>query len=371
MKVNLRNMGLTAFCAMTALAANAKGVVSWLETVRDFGTFREEVREVKCDMRLVNTGDEPLVITSVRPTCGCTAGDYPHGAIAPGDTAAITLTYTSINRPGDFEKEVFVYTNGEPRKSVVTIKGRVIGSAKTVDSQYPVVLGPVRLNASTVPFGDVTKGKTRMGYLTAYNTATDSMRIAFDKAPAHIVPHAVPEVVAPGGQATLTFFYDTAGARQWGINADTIGVYAEPLHASAGAAAGAAKVVVSAFVNEDFSRLNDKQRSMAPAASLSTDKLDFSPIAKGKAVTKEFVIKNTGHDKLVVRRVFSTDKGVTATVSKNEIKKGKMATVRVTVTPDAIADKILNTRLTVMTNDPYSPRVHVRLVGVVAPAGEN
>ena len=109
---------------------------------------------------------------------------------------------------------------------------------------------------------------------------------------------------------------------------------------------------------------------MAPAASLSTDKLDFSPIAQGKTATKEFAIKNTGHDKLVVRRVFSTDKGVTATVSKNEIKKGKTATVRVTISPDAIA-KILNSRLTVMTNDPYSPRMHVRLVGVVAPKDKN
>lgn len=366
----LRYISAVTLCVAAVAACSAKGVVSWIETVHDFGTFKEEVREVKCEMPLVNTGDEPLVITSVRPTCGCTAGEYPHSPIAPGDTAAISLTYTSINRPGDFEKEVFVYTNGEPRKSVVTIKGRVIGSAKTVDAQYPVLLGPVRLSASTVPFGDMTKGKTRMGYLTAYNTSADSMRISFDNVPAYILPKAVPEVLAPGGQSTLTFFYDTAGAKLWGINADTLGVYAEPVRASATATAGAAKVVVSAYVNEDFSKLTEKQRSNAPAVRLETDKVDFSPMPHG-AVEASVKIKNTGHDKLVVRRVFSTDKGVTATVSKKEIKRGKTATVRVRVTPDALEDKILNSRLTIITNDPYSPRVHVRLVGLERETDDN
>jgi hypothetical protein len=89
-----------------------EGVASWLETTHDFGTFEEKVKNVTCQIRFVNTGDSALVITNVRPTCGCTASEYPHDPIAVGDTASITLTYSAIGRPGQFSKDVFVYTNG-------------------------------------------------------------------------------------------------------------------------------------------------------------------------------------------------------------------------------------------------------------------
>jgi hypothetical protein len=44
------------------------------------------------------------------------------------------------------------------------------------------------------------------------------------------------------------------------------------------------------------------------------------------------------------------------------VKKGKKATISVTV--NGLQEAVLNTTLTVITNDPYRPRQTVRLVGL-------
>jgi hypothetical protein len=342
-----------------------EGVASWLETTHDFGTFEEKVKNVTCQIRFVNTGDSALVITNVRPTCGCTASEYPHDPIAVGDTASITLTYSAIGRPGQFSKDVFVYTNGTPKKTILTIKGSVIGSPKTISEQFPVSVGAIKFNASDVPLGELTKGKTRMAYLSGYNTATDTMVVKFTGAPDYIVPHAVPDTVIPGGLTTATFYYDSSQAPLWGLNIDTIGVSVTPLRPTSTAEAGKARIDVMAYINEDFSHMTEKERLDAPASELSTDKVDFAEIKAGETATRTFTIKNTGKSKLLLHRFIPLDKGITVTSDRNDLKKGKTATVTVAVDTSVFTDKVLNSRIAVITNDPYTPRTYVRVVGLI------
>ena len=85
------------------LAAWSQGEVRWLEQQHDFGTIQEVDGKVSTTMRLVNTGDSALVITRVQSTCGCTATDYTRQLIVPGDTGMVTLTYSPVGRPGEFD----------------------------------------------------------------------------------------------------------------------------------------------------------------------------------------------------------------------------------------------------------------------------
>lgn len=87
------------FCAATFTSWCAPKL-TWLESVHDFGAFSEDLGIVTCDIPFVNSGDEPLLITAARVTCGCTVADYPTDPIAPGDTATVTVKYNAIGRPG-------------------------------------------------------------------------------------------------------------------------------------------------------------------------------------------------------------------------------------------------------------------------------
>lgn len=349
---------LLAAMLLSACCGWAQPVATWLETEHDFGSFSDSIKTVSCEMRLVNTGSEPLVIVEVKPSCGCTAVEYPREPIAPADTAIVQLRYDSRKIPGEFEKNVLVYTNTVPRKTMLVVKGLVIGSPETIDEKYPYGTGPVKFSHNSLPLGTVTRGKWREAFFTGYNTARQPMRVAVTGLPQHMSARVLPDTIMPGKLVTVSLFYDSWRAPLWGLNTDTIAIHAMPI-------ADSTQVVTMPFtvmaqVKEDFSKLTDKQRRDAPDATFSTDKLDFGTFSGNASCS--FTIKNNGKSNLVIRRLFVPDAHITAQTTDLEIKKGKQTTVTVQV--NDFTEPVLNTSLTVITNDPYRPQQEVRLVGI-------
>ena len=83
-------------------------------------------------------------------------------------------------------------------------------------------------------------------------------------------------------------------------------------------------------------------------------------------MTQTFTITNKGKDPLLIRRLWVPEgEGVTIRTDKTEVKRGKSATITVTVDGQQLHDDILNVPLTVISNDPDSPRVTIRLVGII------
>lgn len=348
-------------------AASAKGVATWLEREHDFGTFPEERDTVTCTMRLVNTGDTAMVITRVQTTCGCTVASYSRQVMQPGDTGSVTITYNARHIAGQFEKRVFVYTSGTPSRSVLTIRGNVIGSPETVNDLYPVAVGPVRLNAALLPLGEVPRGKGRVGYVSGYNTASDSMRVTLDSLPPHMSAHVIPTLLPPGGLFIISVYFESGPAPLWGLNEDTITVHATPLRP--GTAGGTGTVTVTARVKEDFSKLNPEQLRKAPVATLSADKVDFGDQIDpaGGPVERTLTLKNTGKTPLELRRLFVPHgEGVEASADAGVLRPGKSAQIALRLDPAAIKGAMLSTTLLVITNDPYDPQQLVRLVGLKA-----
>jgi hypothetical protein len=76
------------------------------------------------DFKFTNTGTEPLVLTNVQASCGCTTPKWPRDPIAAGASAVITAEYNSNGRPGSFTKNIFVKSNGGD--VTLTISGMVI-----------------------------------------------------------------------------------------------------------------------------------------------------------------------------------------------------------------------------------------------------
>ena len=76
----------------------------------DFGKIKkgdvvEHIYEV------TNTGKNPLIISSVQPTCGCTVPDYTKDPILPGQKGKSTLKFNSANFDGVVHKAAQVYAN--------------------------------------------------------------------------------------------------------------------------------------------------------------------------------------------------------------------------------------------------------------------
>ena len=318
-------------------------------------------------MQLVNTGNEPLIIVKAQAGCGCTVINYPEEPIQPGDTAAVGITYNPSGRPGQFSKQVLIFTNTIPKRTVLEISGNVIPTDATLDQQYPLRAGSLRISQGNLPFGELSRGQNKTLFLSAYNASTDTLLIHVTGDKPHLHPALVPDTVPPAKVTALTVHYISGHAPQWGLNVDTVSLSCEPLHQPSRATAGTATVNVMAQVIANFDRLTDKERANAPVVSVDCgNSLDFGSLKPKETVTRTFTISNKGKSPLAIRRVWVPDgEGITVNANRTEIKQGKSATVTVTVDTSQVQGNLLNVPLTLMCNDPEMPRQVIRLVGII------
>jgi len=87
---------------------------------------------VSYDFEFKNTGKEPIVLSNVQASCGCTTPTWPKEPIAPGKTSKITATFNTQGRPGGFTKTITVTSNVGTK--VLKITGTV---EKAPDSSVP------------------------------------------------------------------------------------------------------------------------------------------------------------------------------------------------------------------------------------------
>jgi hypothetical protein len=80
-----------AFLALTTIKIE--------DPVRHYYPVAQGVKQ-NISIKVTNTGDKPLKIFKVLPSCGCTIAKFPKSAIAPGEDAYIELEYNSNKNIG-------------------------------------------------------------------------------------------------------------------------------------------------------------------------------------------------------------------------------------------------------------------------------
>jgi hypothetical protein len=96
-----------------------------VETVFDAGTVvKGEVINAK--FKVTNTGDYPLVIGDVTPSCSCTVAEEPEDPIQPGESGEIIAQVKTDNLSSKkIQKMITVMANTEPNVTILEIKGKI------------------------------------------------------------------------------------------------------------------------------------------------------------------------------------------------------------------------------------------------------
>ena len=94
------------------------------KTTHDYGTIYQG-GDGNCVFKFTNTGKEPLVLSSVKSSCGCTVPKWTSEPILPGKTGEILVTYDS-NRLGTIAKQITVISNAQTSTIVLNIQGQII-----------------------------------------------------------------------------------------------------------------------------------------------------------------------------------------------------------------------------------------------------
>src|SRR5687767_7841434 len=86
-------------------------VITWDKKTHDFGDIYQGDK-VEHTFYFTNTGNEPLIITNVHVTCGCTTPKgWPREPILPGGKGELTVAFSSVGKIGRQNKTAKVISN--------------------------------------------------------------------------------------------------------------------------------------------------------------------------------------------------------------------------------------------------------------------
>ena len=102
-----------------------KTSVEFSKTVIEFGdiTQGDKVSET---ITFTNTGNEPLIISSAKGSCGCTVPKWPKAPVPPGESAEMEIEFSSKGKSGQQNKTVTIQANTDPNPTRLTVKGNVL-----------------------------------------------------------------------------------------------------------------------------------------------------------------------------------------------------------------------------------------------------
>ncbi len=89
---------------------NADLSMKFNEEEHSFGNVPEGP-SVTTDFEFKNIGKEPIVLSNVQASCGCTTPAWTKEPVMPGKTGKISATYNTQGRPGPIMKTITVTSN--------------------------------------------------------------------------------------------------------------------------------------------------------------------------------------------------------------------------------------------------------------------
>jgi hypothetical protein len=92
------------------LRAQSGAKFKFVEETHDFGVL-ERGPVAMYSFEFTNTGDQPLIVMNVTPSCGCTNVEWPKTPVLPGQKGKIQLGLKTEEQHGIFNKEVYIQSN--------------------------------------------------------------------------------------------------------------------------------------------------------------------------------------------------------------------------------------------------------------------
>ena len=127
----MKKLILIAVITLVSFAANAQAKIVFDTETIDYGQIEKGSDGVRV-FEFTNTGNEPLIVSDVKSSCGCTVPSKPKAPVAPGAKSSIKVKYDT-KRVGKIRKTVTVYSNADTPIKALKIKGEVMGDKSVLE----------------------------------------------------------------------------------------------------------------------------------------------------------------------------------------------------------------------------------------------
>ncbi|OGX90918.1 DUF1573 domain-containing protein [Hymenobacter coccineus] len=108
----------------TAAAKTAGPAITFEESKYDFGSVAQGGM-VDHTFKFKNTGNQPLIISNIGVSCGCTVPEYSKAPVMPGKTGTLSAHFNSAGKMGMQNKVLTIESNATAGPATVSLVGDV------------------------------------------------------------------------------------------------------------------------------------------------------------------------------------------------------------------------------------------------------
>jgi Protein of unknown function (DUF1573) len=360
------------------LFAQTGSALEFEQTVHDFGEM-EQSKPQDYIFKFKNSSTQPISLTMVKASCGCTTPSYTREPIGAGKTGEIKVQYNAA-KVGDFTKTVRVEYDSLMDKAVtLTIKGTVKAKPGEEANLVMNLPGSVQTPAVvySIPRGALAFEKMieNLQEITSENSGTIDFRFknVSDKV-VNILDHIMndPEisvlvkdkVLQPGQESSISVTVD--GRKMKAGNA-TNGYFSRRLSIRTDEAQDADK---SMTVNGTYTRIiSQAEKAAAPKITFETIEVNGGQVIEGENWVYDFRFTNTGKSPLVIESAKASCGCTATTPPVGQIMPGQSSAITasfnsagrvglqsktITVTSNDIENPILTLKFNVeVIKDPF------------------
>lgn len=192
---HLKTFFILALIAMGNVSLFAQARLEIDETNFDFG-YIPQVCKVAHSYVMRASGTDSLKILNVKPGCGCTKAPIKKEVVAPGDSTAVELIFTSIDTyRGTMQKTATVTCNDDAR-------GTFSLRFKATINTSPDSAQPAQLSPWSIDFTEATRAKEVD--IAVKNVSSESLSLALVSYPFEFINVKLPTGdIAPGASAVI------------------------------------------------------------------------------------------------------------------------------------------------------------------------
>jgi len=279
--------------------------IAFSEELWDFGVVKQgdvvaHVFEVK------NLGGAELLISKVRPSCGCTAALLSSSEVPPGGSSQIKVSFNSSGFKGKTTKYIYVESNDpdEPQKKL-TITAFVEAPPQPT----------IELMENRWDFGLIAQGEKPTYILSVKNMGEEELVLSKIRTSPHCTAVLLSsENIPPGRVGKISVSYDSTGRK---------GLAREYLYIGSNDPYEETIVFpITGYVIEPKAEL-----------TISPIFLNLGTIKVGEKCTAVVKLRNWGEKRIRIVNVNSPSNLIIATPSSAEIGSGEEARINVSLDP--------------------------------------
>lgn len=290
--------------------------ISFSEEEWDFGKIKEDERPVHI-FTIKNIGQEELIISRVRSSCGCAATMLSSDNIQPGKSAELKVTFNPTGYNGMVKKDIYIESN-DPQlpKAKITI---------TTDVE-PIPSPKAFLSNSQWDLGLISQGDLPTFTFTIENKGELDLIIDKIDASEYIQYDAeIPLTILPGEKQEVTFTYNSS-QHELGEVRESVRIYCNDPRRKA------FSLRIDGYIKE----------KPAPTVSISPAGISFNLVNDSESETiGKFILENSGEEEIKISSIKTSADYLIPLISEIGLNSGEKENLQVILLKDKMQDKVL------------------------------